>query len=129
MPSWFFFLPFQELAVDTGSDGPIPTITIEDVDKGEPKDTSPVPGQLPAEWINQFLDRFWLIYEPVLSATIVASVDQVLSINCPPSFDSFALTQFTRNTKSASAAMYPLSRKRKASGDHDAPARKHPKSS
>ena len=41
-------LPLQELAVDTGSDGPIPTITIEDVDKEGPKDAPPVPGQLPA---------------------------------------------------------------------------------
>jgi len=41
-------LPFQELSVDTGSDGPIPTITIEDADKEGPKDAPPVPGQLPA---------------------------------------------------------------------------------
>jgi hypothetical protein len=44
-------LPLQGLAVDTGSDGPIPTITIEDVDKEGPKDTPSVPvqpGQLPA---------------------------------------------------------------------------------
>jgi hypothetical protein len=42
----FGSLPLQELAVDTGSDGPIPTITIEDVDKEGPKDAPPVPGQL-----------------------------------------------------------------------------------
>jgi hypothetical protein len=49
-------LPLQELAVDTGGDGPIPTITIEDVDKEGskegseegPKEAPPVPGQLPA---------------------------------------------------------------------------------
>lgn len=52
-----------------------------------------------AEWINLFLDRFWLIYEPVLSATIVASVDQVLSTNCPPFLDSLRLTQFTLGNK------------------------------
>jgi Ca2+-dependent lipid-binding protein len=52
-----------------------------------------------AEWINQFLDRFWLIYEPVLSATIVASVDQVLSTNCPPFLDSLRLSQFTLGNK------------------------------
>jgi Ca2+-dependent lipid-binding protein len=52
-----------------------------------------------AEWINQFLDRFWLIYEPVLSATIVASVDQVLSTNCPPFLESLRLTQFTLGNK------------------------------
>jgi hypothetical protein len=36
---------------------------------------------------------------------------------------------FSRNTTSASTAMHPLSRKRKVSGDHDALARKHQKSS
>jgi ribosomal RNA-processing protein 36 len=36
---------------------------------------------------------------------------------------------FSRNTGSASTAMHPLSRKRKASGYQDTPARKHPKSS
>jgi len=36
---------------------------------------------------------------------------------------------FSRNTKSAPTTVHPLSRKRKASGDQDALARKHPKSS
>jgi Ca2+-dependent lipid-binding protein len=52
-----------------------------------------------AEWINQFLDRFWLIYEPVLSSTIVASVDQILSTSCPPFLESLRLTQFTLGNK------------------------------
>lgn len=52
-----------------------------------------------AEWINQFLDRFWLIYEPVLSSTIVATVDQILSTNCPPFLESLRLTQFTLGNK------------------------------
>lgn len=52
-----------------------------------------------AEWINQFLDRFWLIYEPVLSATIVASVDQILSANCPPFLESLRLSEFTLGNK------------------------------
>jgi len=52
-----------------------------------------------AEWINQFLHRFWLIYEPVLSATVVASVDQILSANCPPFLESLRLTQFTLGNK------------------------------
>jgi hypothetical protein len=42
------YLPLQELPVDTGGDGPIPTITIEDVDKEGPKDAPPIPGELPA---------------------------------------------------------------------------------
>jgi Ca2+-dependent lipid-binding protein len=52
-----------------------------------------------ADWINHFLDRFWLIYEPILSATIVSSVDQILSINTPPFLDSLRLSTFTLGTK------------------------------
>ncbi|TFY83046.1 hypothetical protein EWM64_g967 [Hericium alpestre] len=52
-----------------------------------------------ADWMNEFLERFWLIYEPVLSATIVASVDQVLSTNCPPFLDSMRLSSFTLGSK------------------------------
>jgi Ca2+-dependent lipid-binding protein len=52
-----------------------------------------------ADWMNNFLDRFWLIYEPVLSATIVASVDQVLSTTTPAFLDSLRLTTFTLGTK------------------------------
>lgn len=52
-----------------------------------------------AEWVNSFLDRFWLIYEPVLSATIVSSVDQVLSVNTPGFLDSIRMTQFTLGNK------------------------------
>jgi len=52
-------LPLQELAVDTGSgDGPIPTITIEDVDKGGPEDAPPVPGQLPASMASAIPDWY-----------------------------------------------------------------------
>ncbi len=52
-----------------------------------------------AEWINNFLDRFWLIYEPVLSTSIIQSVDQVLSQNTPPFLDSIRLATFTLGTK------------------------------
>jgi Ca2+-dependent lipid-binding protein len=52
-----------------------------------------------AEWLNNFLDRFWLIYEPVLSRTIVSSVDQILSVNKPAFLDSLRLTEFTLGTK------------------------------
>ncbi|CCM00332.1 uncharacterized protein FIBRA_02362 [Fibroporia radiculosa] len=52
-----------------------------------------------ADWINNFLDRFWLIYEPVLSQTIIASVDQILSTNCPAFLDSIRLSTFTLGTK------------------------------
>lgn len=52
-----------------------------------------------ADWINNFLDRFWLIYEPVLSATIVTSVDQILSTSTPAFLDSIRLSTFTLGTK------------------------------
>ncbi|KAI0067953.1 tricalbin [Artomyces pyxidatus] len=52
-----------------------------------------------AEWLNHFLERFWLIYEPVLSSTIVASVDQVLSTSCPPFLESMRLSSFTLGSK------------------------------
>lgn len=53
-----------------------------------------------AEWLNHFFERFWQIYEPILSATIVNSVDQILSTNCPPFLDSLRLSTFTLGTKS-----------------------------
>jgi len=52
-----------------------------------------------ATWLNLFMTRFWLIYEPVLSATIIASVDQVLSVSCPSFLDSIRMTTFTLGTK------------------------------
>ncbi|ORX40969.1 C2 domain-containing protein [Kockovaella imperatae] len=52
-----------------------------------------------ADWLNGFLDRFWLIYEPVLSQTIVASVDAVLAASTPSFLESIRLTTFTLGTK------------------------------
>ncbi|ORY31245.1 C2 domain-containing protein [Naematelia encephala] len=52
-----------------------------------------------ADWLNGFLDRFWLIYEPVLSQTIVASVDEALAANTPGFCESLRLTTFTLGTK------------------------------
>ncbi|KZT44501.1 tricalbin [Sistotremastrum suecicum HHB10207 ss-3] len=52
-----------------------------------------------ADWINNFLDRFWLIYEPVLSETVVSSVDQILSTNTPAFLDSIRMTTFTLGNK------------------------------
>lgn len=52
-----------------------------------------------ADWLNNFLQRFWIIYEPVLSATIISTVDQLLSANCPPFLDSLRLTTFTLGNK------------------------------
>ncbi|KAF9513783.1 hypothetical protein BS47DRAFT_1343789 [Hydnum rufescens UP504] len=52
-----------------------------------------------ADWLNNFLDRFWLIYEPVLSSTIVASVDPILSASTPGFLDSLRMTTFTLGSK------------------------------
>lgn len=51
------------------------------------------------EWLNTFLLKFWIIYEPVLSATIVSSVDQILSTQTPAFLDSLRLSKFTLGTK------------------------------
>jgi len=52
-----------------------------------------------AGWINQFLKRFWLIYEPVLSATVISTVDSILVAQCPSFLDSIRMTTFTLGTK------------------------------
>ncbi|KAI8455528.1 C2 domain-containing protein [Phakopsora pachyrhizi] len=51
------------------------------------------------DWLNNFLSRFWLIYEPVLSATIVASVDQVLVASTPTFLESIRMSTFTLGSK------------------------------
>ena len=52
-----------------------------------------------ANWMNTFLERFWLIYEPVLSRTIVNSVEQILSVSTPAFLDSIRLSTFSLGTK------------------------------
>ncbi|KAF9911494.1 hypothetical protein EC991_003296 [Linnemannia zychae] len=51
------------------------------------------------EWINNFMSKFWLIYEPVLSSTIVGVVDGILVDQTPAFLDSIRLTTFTLGTK------------------------------
>ncbi|KAG0364694.1 hypothetical protein BGZ54_007262 [Gamsiella multidivaricata] len=51
------------------------------------------------EWINNFMSKFWLIYEPVLSATVVQTVDGILVDQTPAFLDSIRLTTFTLGTK------------------------------
>ncbi|POW18700.1 hypothetical protein PSHT_05469 [Puccinia striiformis] len=51
------------------------------------------------DWLNNFLNRFWLIYEPVLSATIVASVDQILVASTPSFLESIRMSTFTLGSK------------------------------
>lgn len=51
------------------------------------------------EWINSFLVKFWPIYGPVLSDTIINSVDQVLSTATPAFLDSLRMKTFILGTK------------------------------
>ena len=51
------------------------------------------------EWINNFLVKFWPIYQPVLAKTIISSVDQVLSTATPAFLDSLRLKMFTLGSK------------------------------
>ncbi|KAK3697004.1 Tricalbin-2 [Vermiconidia calcicola] len=51
------------------------------------------------EWINSFLAKFWPIYAPVICATIISSVDQVLSTSTPGFLDSMRMKFFTLGTK------------------------------
>ncbi|KAG8744411.1 hypothetical protein FRC10_010189 [Ceratobasidium sp. 414] len=52
-----------------------------------------------ADWMNNFMNRFWLIYEPILTASITATVDQILSASTPAFLDSIRLQDFTLGTK------------------------------
>ncbi|KAF9331752.1 hypothetical protein BG006_005409 [Podila minutissima] len=64
------------------------------------------------EWLNNFLSKFWIIYEPVLSATIVQTVDSILVDSTPGFLDSIRLTEFTLGTKAPrveSIKTYPKS--------------------
>ncbi|KAI8374245.1 uncharacterized protein BYT42DRAFT_575688 [Radiomyces spectabilis] len=53
----------------------------------------------PVEWMNSFLEKFWLIFEPVLSALVVENLDTYLSDYLPSYIDSIRLTTFTLGTK------------------------------
>jgi Ca2+-dependent lipid-binding protein len=53
-------------------------------------------------WMNLFLSRFWLIFEPVLSAQIIGQVDTVLAENTPSFLDSIRMSSFTLGTKAPS---------------------------
>ncbi|KAF9024878.1 hypothetical protein BGZ52_010146 [Haplosporangium bisporale] len=64
------------------------------------------------EWLNNFLSKFWIIYEPVLSATIVQTVDSILVDSTPGFLDSIRLSEFTLGTKAPrveSIKTYPKS--------------------
>ncbi|KAF9922420.1 hypothetical protein FBU30_007442 [Linnemannia zychae] len=64
------------------------------------------------EWINNFMSKFWLIYEPVLSSTVVGIVDGILVDQTPSFLESIRLTTFTLGTKAPrveSIKTYPKS--------------------
>ena len=51
------------------------------------------------EWMNTFLVKFWLIYEPVLASTVIQVANQVLSSSTPGFIESLSLDTFTLGTK------------------------------
>lgn len=51
------------------------------------------------EWLNSFLVKFWLIYEPVLSETVITIGNQTLKDACPGFIESLSLDTFTLGTK------------------------------
>lgn len=52
-----------------------------------------------AEWVNSLLNRAWLVLEPVLSATIVATADEALKGAVPAGIESVRMTTFTLGNK------------------------------
>ncbi|KAI9149756.1 Tricalbin-2 [Blastocladiella emersonii ATCC 22665] len=51
-----------------------------------------------ADWFNTILAKFWLAYEPTLSATIQASLEPILEWVCPTFIDSMKFSHFTLGT-------------------------------
>lgn len=51
------------------------------------------------EWLNSFMVKFWLIYEPSLSAMITDIANDVLADQTPGFIDSLKLDKFTLGTK------------------------------
>lgn len=63
-------------------------------------------------WMNLFMSRFWLIFEPVLSAQVIGQVDAILAENTPSFLDSIRMSSFTLGTKAPSVdgiKVYPSS--------------------
>lgn len=51
------------------------------------------------EWLNSFVTKFWLIYEPTLSMTIAQIANEVLDEQKPSFIDRIQLDQFTLGSK------------------------------
>ncbi|KAI9261137.1 hypothetical protein BY458DRAFT_515949 [Sporodiniella umbellata] len=52
-----------------------------------------------AEWLNSFLHKFWLIFEPVLSTYVIENIDTYLVDYLPAFLDSVRLSSFTLGSK------------------------------
>ncbi|KAI9469131.1 MAG: hypothetical protein EXX96DRAFT_492606 [Benjaminiella poitrasii] len=51
------------------------------------------------EWLNNVVQKFWLIFEPVISAYVIDNVDTYLIDYLPTFLDSVRLTTFTLGSK------------------------------
>ncbi|KAJ1914688.1 Tricalbin-2 [Tieghemiomyces parasiticus] len=51
------------------------------------------------EWLNAFMTRFWLTFEPALSAIVIEQADAILAANTPGFINSVRLTTFTLGSK------------------------------
>ncbi|KAI8800910.1 hypothetical protein BJ742DRAFT_48849 [Cladochytrium replicatum] len=47
------------------------------------------------EWLNLFLQRFWLIYEPHLSTMLTETINLTLALSKPTFLDDLSLSEFT----------------------------------
>ncbi|KAJ2635896.1 Tricalbin-2, partial [Coemansia sp. RSA 1287] len=50
-------------------------------------------------WLNEFVTRFWLMFEPSLSRMVIDIVDPILAQSVPGFLDSLRLSTFTLGTK------------------------------
>ncbi|KAI7856792.1 hypothetical protein BDC45DRAFT_502332 [Circinella umbellata] len=53
----------------------------------------------PVEWMNAFLGKFWLVFEPVLCTLILENLDAVIGEYLPSFVESVKLTTLTLGTK------------------------------
>jgi Ca2+-dependent lipid-binding protein len=51
------------------------------------------------EWLNNFVQKFWLIFEPVLSDFVIENIDTYIVDYLPGFLDSVRLTTFTLGSK------------------------------
>jgi Ca2+-dependent lipid-binding protein len=51
------------------------------------------------EWLNSFLKKFWMIFEPVISALVIENLDNYLNDYLPPYLDAIRLSTFTLGSK------------------------------